>query len=395
MKSKNNDLNLNANSSCKTYIYKSFAMASICFFSFASLHCNRTSTEEELLHYDNQKHNLRFALQENEEGNNDQNKEVDETRILQSSTFKYRYFINMIDNFGNNDVGSCGYVAMAMLLTYFDTYWDDNIVPSDYEVSGSMSSLDVSYCFSSPGTNREECCPTEYLPFYDSSLGNDYGVPNNYSNYKNWIYTNYYNNSLHTKLIIDYLGVNTPYGPGVGPSTFSSVFSEYFSSINYSDYYYIRSPVGATSAEVKSWVIDQIVNHDRPVILGRAGHVAIAYDYNSAYDIVYVHNGWLNSTHAAFYYDFDDAHTLVFTGNHNHSNNYIYENQSYCHCQLNSHYHKYSYLIESDIQHCWICYCGAYGYENHNFVPVLPLYLMLFECDKCGIRKIIEGGFGQ
>lgn len=314
------------------------------------------------------------------------------TRSSQNNTFKYYYFNNMIANFGNNDVGSCGYVAMAMLLTYFDTYWDDSIVPTNYEVSASLPSLDASLCASSPGTLREATCPDSYRPFYDSSLDGESGVPNNYSLYKNWLYSNYYNYSLHTKLIIDHLGVNTPYGLGVGPSTFNAVFSEYFSSINYSNYIYIRTPDGATSDQVKSWVIDQIVNFDRPVILGRPGHVTIAYDYDSSTDKVYVHNGWLAHSHDEFNYQFDDAHTLVFNGQHNHSNNYTYQNQSYCQCQLTSHYHRCGYNMESDTQHRWECYCGAYGYESHSFVPVSPFPLIVLECEKCGERKVL-GGF--
>ena len=44
------------------------------------------------------------------------------------------YFSNLSGNdVPFNVLGSCGYVAMAMLLSYYDVYWNDNFVANDYE----------------------------------------------------------------------------------------------------------------------------------------------------------------------------------------------------------------------------------------------------------------------
>lgn len=42
------------------------------------------------------------------------------------------YFSNLRSNFGTNRFGTCAFVAMGMLLSFYDTYWDDSIVPSAY-----------------------------------------------------------------------------------------------------------------------------------------------------------------------------------------------------------------------------------------------------------------------
>ena len=42
--------------------------------------------------------------------------------IYQKDKFASYYFLNLQNNFGYNTHGSCGYVAVAMLLSYYDTY---------------------------------------------------------------------------------------------------------------------------------------------------------------------------------------------------------------------------------------------------------------------------------
>ena len=64
------------------------------------------------------------------------------------------YFRNLTENFPTNNSGNCGYVALAMLLSYYDTYWNSDFVPDCYnnpELTRLMSFDDSSY--SSPGVN--------------------------------------------------------------------------------------------------------------------------------------------------------------------------------------------------------------------------------------------------
>ncbi len=56
------------------------------------------------------------------------------TTISEYDTFLEAYFTNLIHNIGNNMKGSCGYVAIAMLLSYYDTYLNDDIIPERYDV---------------------------------------------------------------------------------------------------------------------------------------------------------------------------------------------------------------------------------------------------------------------
>ena len=55
------------------------------------------------------------------------------SNIYTYSSFQESYFDNLTINHGMNFLGSCGYVGIDMLLSYYDTYLSDNIVPEQYD----------------------------------------------------------------------------------------------------------------------------------------------------------------------------------------------------------------------------------------------------------------------
>ena len=60
-----------------------------------------------------------------------------------TDTFTMRnYFNNLHANQSRNHFGTCGYVAIASILTYADTFINDNIVPEQYEVHSKHDTLD-------------------------------------------------------------------------------------------------------------------------------------------------------------------------------------------------------------------------------------------------------------
>ena len=60
---------------------------------------------------------------------------------IHSSPMK-NYFYNLRGNYGFNYMGTCAYVGLGMLFTYYDAYYNDNIVPEKYEVRGHLTTLD-------------------------------------------------------------------------------------------------------------------------------------------------------------------------------------------------------------------------------------------------------------
>ena len=77
--------------------------------------------------------------------------------VLQYKPFKSRltyYFSNLLENFGNNQVGTCEYVAIGEVLTYCDTFFNDDIVPETYDVISEANSTDEAL-ENSPGSKFE------------------------------------------------------------------------------------------------------------------------------------------------------------------------------------------------------------------------------------------------
>lgn len=64
---------------------------------------------------------------------------IDDTIYLKNNYASY-YFDNLIENFGNNIYGSCGCVSAAMLLSFYDSYWDDSFIANEYDVNATFSS---------------------------------------------------------------------------------------------------------------------------------------------------------------------------------------------------------------------------------------------------------------
>lgn len=61
------------------------------------------------------------------------------SNVFLKQFYSTEYFSNLRDNFGYNDSGACGHIAIEMVLTYYDTYWDDGIVPDNFEYCDSFS----------------------------------------------------------------------------------------------------------------------------------------------------------------------------------------------------------------------------------------------------------------
>lgn len=76
------------------------------------------------------------------------------------------YFSNLRENIGNNRYGSCSYVAIGMLLSFYDSYWSDLFISETYDIESTSTfvtnpSIDFSFpsfYIESPGVAFE---PTE------------------------------------------------------------------------------------------------------------------------------------------------------------------------------------------------------------------------------------------
>lgn len=265
------------------------------------------------------------------------------------NTYMQTYFKNLHTNFGNNNKGSCGYVAAAMLLSYYDTALSDKIVPRQFDAP--TISHDNPNFKESPGTRF-------YQPAFDPATVT-------YKQYVALINRNK-NKYLHENLLslaIDRHLIDVPKDKQTTEFNFGSttkdikhVIERYLKKVaevksseydihvkdNVDEINKAKTPEKAKeySNDIREYVIRK-VRKGYPVLLiindnsGEASHAVIAYEYDKKANKLYCHFGyeevskWENYTHltpeecgyntylAALVLDFDERKL-----SHTHTDNY-------------------------------------------------------------------------
>lgn len=318
--------------------------------------------------------------------------------LYQDEYFASYYFKGLENNFGYNTHGSCGYVAAAMMLSYYDTYLDDNIISEQYDKEGFInSSLDLSNTNNeSPGIEREvnSLCPTNsgVSKLKDLDSENYWKVVENH-----WrIYFHLYLIKLAEEefnMYHDTLGVLEEGGIQVPIDSDNPCASAMLHQKSLIEYYlydvknYTSSDVSLeyTNTDVRNFAINKIKN-GQPVMLllgGTTGfHFVIAYDLDdkgtadNSDDDIYAHYGWYDDT-VHINIDTDEFDLLVsamainFNVEHSHAYNYKDSlGKTYCSCYFPVHpEHVHSYTSYDSLSHKYSCGCVA-SYPasiGHNF----------------------------
>lgn len=251
---------------------------------------------------------LALGLRKSEGLDDEENQEIFTFKNKVNSkknTYMKTYFMNLHTNFGNNTKGSCGYVAAAMLLSYYDTVLNEKIVPRQFdEPSISHNTPDFQ---NSPG-----------IKFYHPSFN-----PNEVS-YRDYItdINKHKNSYLHECLMALAADKKLNEAPKDKESTefdFGSsvkdrkiILDRYFKKIagikkseydvriqdNTEEIASAQTPeeVLEYSNDIRQYVIKKI-RKGFPVLLSiysekDGGHAVIAYDYDKKSDKLYCHFGW-------------------------------------------------------------------------------------------------------
>lgn len=221
------------------------------------------------------------------------------------------YFENLNHFHGNNTKGTCGIVAIQILLGYYDTFFNDHIIPENYDSAIGGYKNDIVSFTQSPGSGQA---------FHDNliSFAAEKGITNN--------------------------GISMDIGQE------RDLTVQYLESqgIDF-DYKWIEGNWSDTTSNAAANHIREAINRGNPVFLGAAGHATVAYAYDSNY--IYVHSGWGDvrrtpwSTVSTNFFDFwGGPHTVevqYIKSAHYHSDNY------------------FSFTLEK-----YLCPCGMSYYET-------------------------------
>lgn len=287
------------------------------------------------------------------------------------------YYSNLNNKFSLNSRGSCGFNAINILLSYYDSNWDDSIIDENYDLSAEISSLN-SEKFNSPGTTYQD------ISFTKSSK-------------------DYYNKLYETTFLKRLLDIGIRDGMiklsddpssnfGLCSKDIYNILYKYLQqytnvSNNYEVFYDERQNPNEISANNPNMTNNeclrneaiQLVKKGYPVLMTvfnpKAGHAIVAYDYDETTDSLYSHFGYKYSKmHSNYLNDYETIGaicTIIPKGNytHKHSNNYnvLTSNIDVCGCQLESHSHLFEYKPSHNC-HIANCYCGYTCDENHFVV---------------------------
>lgn len=316
--------------------------------------------------------------------------ETDLDRIT-SSPMK-NYFYNLRDNFGYNQTSTCAYVALGMLLTYYDSYYNDNLVPEQYDANAYLNSMSEYASATSPGSNETPIPITPPLNVYE---------------YINTLRENE-ETSLHAKLVV----ISNNIMPTVNELyNFLEQYLEINNLISPEDWEIKKDSAlypanivpdkNITYSEMMLNDIKAYLKQGIPVLVGISQeygtHAVIAYDYDEEKDIVYAHFGYHNGVyHENIFSEFEYIMgyiTMKPTNIHTHSYNYIINNEAKCSCALPNHIHNYKYKQKNSTKHIYYCYLCGYSTEmNHKFTKRgTGIYSKYVICANCGYMKLDDG----
>lgn len=312
--------------------------------------------------------------------------------------FTVDYFSNLKSNILNNVLGNCGLTAISMLLGYYDTYWNDDIILPQYDEVGILVNNNLNnngspgvkdsttFSFSSNNladyekiTERDNFI-TEKILQKDTDF---FGLMLYYARL-NGIYDSQDTDSDNTNLGIGYDGM-------VAILDTYLLYNEVLSSCSTLQHNKVGNFLNQD--EMRNYIIS-LVEQGQPVIIGGNGqkngksyaHICVAYDYDPINDILIGNGGWgsgsfdlngerlynltlnldsyFNTKIADFYY-IDIADDVV----HNHPRNYFnYTNNQYiCSCELETHNHKYNYVTHDTLDHYRKCFCMLLSEKNSHF----------------------------
>ena len=277
---------------------------------------------------------------------------VDDQSDIVLNNYSTIYFSHLNDNFPINSHGTCSYVGISMLLSFFDSYWDDEFIDESFEQTAFFQStitttqnLDIpAFNTESPGIVSEDWDDVEDLTL---------------SQYQSFILINQnkYLQSHLIKLGHDMFGEyhfddsNNPYGLTQYDQTQLTTYYLMYERSLYNSRSFVTSIDNYDQDSLEEYIVSRLLD-GIPVMINAltnvGNHSMIAYDYDSYSGTIYVHTGWKDTNGKALSHvaldqlgvtltSIDSAVSIDPTSiEHGYdSSNYVSSsNSSYCSCQM-------------------------------------------------------------
>lgn len=224
---------------------------------------------------------------------------IEDKETFIDNTYASYYFANLNKNFGNNVYGSCGYVSVGMILSFYDAYWDDAFIDDSYDVGSIYSASKqngadfylIPSDSESPGIRFEPTSLSEEAADANEYLEVASRYSDTYFQFKLFELAQKYFGSIEFDDSRGGLGLN-----GEGIFDFLDYYLHEYKGFSKSET--ILNLCGSSDQSSIQALIASEIKAGRPAIIiaKKAGtasaHSMIAYDYDSSSEEIYVHTGW-------------------------------------------------------------------------------------------------------
>lgn len=246
------------------------------------------------------------------------------------------YFANLLDYSAYNAMGSCGFVSMIQAMSYYDTFYNDSVIPEQYDRSETGTNTFAEAKMISPGVKRD---------VYDYYT---------WGSYYNYCHSNM-NEDLQCKLTViqnELLGTDNAghFEPSIGGWDYQEVLNRFYQEFNSDINVTVVSNEENETNEFFEQRIKDIIDSGHPAVvhikkmegeIERSYHSIVAYEYNE--DGIWANFGSdSNSNNHQLliggtngYNKISQVYYLDYSNNPEvHSNNYIVRNVGWCGCNL-------------------------------------------------------------
>ena len=238
----------------------------------------------------------------------------------------HTFFANLYDYSPKNNIGSCGYVSLIQLMCFYDTFYNDSVIPEQYERKNTAALDETQAKEKSPGVVKDSWSTLTHDSYYSYCHGT-------------------MNSNLQSKLtvlnnIIDGTDNADKFTYSIGGWYYQNLLNSFYNNTN--TVQVITSSHKSQSEYIQ--IIKEAINDGDPVVVhlnnvgdNGGGHSVVAYEYDQTG--IYAHYGWgetsstfkLFSNYNQIYYV---ARLNYSSLKHSHSNNYIINGKGYCGCNL-------------------------------------------------------------
>lgn len=244
-----------------------------------------------------------------------------------TTTFnRHEFFANLKDYSPINNIGSCGYVSLIQLMSFYDTFYNDSVIPEQYERKKMDATTEAQVKTQSPGVVAERWSSTSYTSYFAYCNGT-------------------MNDNLQSRLTVLNNNINgtnsaTNFAYSIGGWSYQNMLNTFYGNTETVN---VITSSDKTQAEYIQ-IIKDAINEGDPVVVhvnhvgdNGGGHSVVAYDYDESG--IYAHYGWGGSS--STYRLFNSYNQIYYVARldysslkHSHSNNYIINGKGYCGCNL-------------------------------------------------------------